>query len=74
MNMARCLLREKNLPRNFWGEAVPTAIHILNRCPTKRLTCKVPLEAWTSTKPNVNHFRVFGSLVFSHIADKKVEA
>lgn len=35
VNMAKCLLKEKNLPRKFWGEAVSTFVHILNRCSTK---------------------------------------
>lgn len=44
LNMVRCMLREKNLPRKFWAEAVYTATHILNRCPTKRLEGITPEE------------------------------
>ena len=31
IDMARCLLKTKALPGYFWGEAVATAVHILNR-------------------------------------------
>lgn len=56
---------------NFWGDVVSTTVHILNRCPTKRLAGKVPLEVWIGTKPYVNYFKVFGSLAFSHVADQR---
>ena len=32
MNMVRSMLKGKNLPKEFWGEAVSTATYILNRC------------------------------------------
>lgn len=37
MNMVRCMLKCKKLPKSLWGEAVLTAVHILKRSPTKRL-------------------------------------
>ena len=40
MNMARCLLFEKKLPKFFWDEAVNTAVYLLNRLPTKGLTSR----------------------------------
>ncbi|CAA7040777.1 unnamed protein product [Microthlaspi erraticum] len=30
MNMTRCMLLEKSVPRSFWPEAVQYAVHILN--------------------------------------------
>jgi transposase InsO family protein len=36
--MARSMLKAKGLPGWFWGEAVNTAVYILNRCPTKTVT------------------------------------
>jgi hypothetical protein len=32
---ARCMLKAKSLPGWFWGEAVITAVYILNRVPCK---------------------------------------
>ncbi|KAJ0737299.1 putative RNA-directed DNA polymerase [Helianthus annuus] len=32
INMVRCLLAEKEMPKHFWAEAVVWACHVLNRC------------------------------------------
>jgi hypothetical protein len=45
MEMARCLLHEKNLPKNLWAEAANTTIFLLNRLPTRVLQKKTPFEA-----------------------------
>jgi len=58
LNMARSLIKEKDLPQRFWGEAVATSVYILNRCPTRKLEGKVPLEIWTGEKPAVGHLKV----------------
>ncbi|KAK2365584.1 putative mitochondrial protein [Trifolium repens] len=70
MNMARSMLKGKNMPHKFWGEATSTAVHIINRSPTKKLKNKTPYEAWTGLKPSVSHFRIFGSLCFRHVPDQ----
>ncbi|KAK2446029.1 hypothetical protein QL285_016886 [Trifolium repens] len=70
MNMARSMLKGKNMPHKFWGEATSTAVHIINRSPTNKLKNKTPYEAWTGLKPSVGHFRIFGSLCFRHVPDQ----
>jgi hypothetical protein len=35
--MVRCILKEKNYPKEFWGDEVVCAVYLLNRFPTKRL-------------------------------------
>jgi hypothetical protein len=55
VRMAQALLKQRGMPAVFWGEAVVTAVYILNRSPTK---------AWHGRKPAVSHLRVFGCLVF----------
>jgi transposase InsO family protein len=72
MNMTRCMLKEKNLPHNFWGEAVSTACYVLNRSPTKKLN-KVPEAIWFGHTPSVKHLRVFGCLCYKHVPDQKRE-
>ena len=42
-----------------------TAVHLLNRSPTKALDGKTPYEAWHRRKPVVSHLRVFGCLAFA---------
>jgi transposase InsO family protein len=43
--MARRMLKAKGLPAYFWGEAVSTAVYILNRAPTRALDGKTSYEA-----------------------------
>jgi hypothetical protein len=41
------------------GEAVTTAVHILNRASTLTLDGKTPFEAWHGEKPPVHYFKTF---------------
>ena len=41
-------------------EALKTAIHILNRVPSKSVP-KTPYELWTERVPSLNHLRMWGS-------------
>ena len=70
MNMARCMLREKKLSNSYWVEGVSTTMYVLNRSPTTTLQDTVPQEAWDGKKVNVSHFRIFGSITFSHVPEK----
>ena len=65
IGMVRSMLKCKNLPMYFWAEAVKTAVYILNRSPTKSVIEATPYEKWRGRKPNVEHFRVFGSLAYA---------
>lgn len=71
MNMVRSMLRGKSLPNSFWGEAVNTAVYVLNRSPTKKLKLVTLEEVWSGRKPIVSHLRVFGSLCYRHIPEEK---
>jgi transposase InsO family protein len=70
LNMVRSMLKSKNMPKTWWGEAVNTAAYIINRSPTKKMENVTPEEAWTGVKPNVSHFRVFGSVCYRHVPDQ----
>jgi hypothetical protein len=61
---ARSMLKAKGLPRWFWGEAVNTAVYVLNRCPTKSVDGMTPFKAWHVRKPVVHHLRTFGCIVY----------
>jgi hypothetical protein len=60
VGMARSLLKAKGVPGEFWGEAVTTAVYLLNRGVTKSVDGKTPFEAWHGRRPSVKHLRVFG--------------
>lgn len=64
VEMVRCLLKSMKVPPRFWGEAVRTAVHILNRSPTKSLRGQTPYQAWFGKKPGVKHLRTFGCTAF----------
>ena len=59
--MARVMLHNKKLPKSFWGEAVNTACHTLNRVYFRPDSKKTPYELWKGKKPVVKYFRIFGS-------------
>jgi hypothetical protein len=57
--MARSLLKARGMPAVFWGEAIKTAMHLLNRAPTKALSGKTPFEAYLGRKPVVHYLLTF---------------
>ncbi|KAF7822057.1 Retrovirus-related Pol polyprotein from transposon TNT 1-94 [Senna tora] len=58
-DMVRSMISHSSLPDSLWGEALKTAVYILNRVPTKAVT-KTPYEMWTSKKPCIEHLHVWG--------------
>ena len=71
MNMVRSMLSEKKIPRTFWPEAVNWTIHVLNRSPTLVVRSMTLEEAWSGSKPSMEHFRVFGCFSHVHIPHNK---
>lgn len=59
---ARSMLKAKGLPGMFWGEAVTTAVYLLNRSSSKSIGGKTPYELWNRSPPAVHHLRTFGCL------------
>ena len=57
--MARSMMKVKSMPIRFWGEAVTTAVFILNRAPTKALKGKTSFEAWYGCKPSMSFLWTF---------------
>lgn len=72
MEMARSFLKEMNLPAMLWGEAVRHTIYVLNRLPTRALTGLTPYEAWSKSKPDISHIRVFGCKAHMKVPSQKV--
>ena len=67
------MIKNKNLPKAFWGEAISTAVYLLNRAPTKSLEGKTPYESWTRRKPSVEHLKVFGCIVYVKTLEKSLK-
>ena len=66
--MARCLLLQANLAKDFWPYAVMTAAYIRNRCYNDRQ--QTPYFMLTGQKPNLSNMRVFGSECYAYKQDK----
>jgi hypothetical protein len=54
------MLKSMTMPADFWGEAVHTAMYLLNRSPTRSLKGQTSYEAWMNRTPAVGHLRTFG--------------
>ena len=80
MEMTRCLLHDKGLPKKFWAKVAHTSVFLLNRLSTKALQQKTLFEAWYGYKPRLQNLKTFCCLCFSYIPhvkrdklDKKAE-
>ncbi|KAA3487218.1 Retrovirus-related Pol polyprotein from transposon TNT 1-94 [Gossypium australe] len=70
MEMARCLLHDKGLPKIFWAQVANTSIYLLNILPTEALHKRTPFKAWYGYKPKFVNLKAF---VCFWDADKKTE-
>jgi hypothetical protein len=51
-------------------------VYVQNPCPHRILGMSTPEEAFTSKKPDVSHFKIFGSFVYVYVTKdsrKKLE-
>ena len=60
---ARCMLIDSNLPAQFWGEAVVTAVYLHRRSPSSTLNGCTPFSSLYNQDPAVQHLRRFGCTV-----------
>ncbi|GJZ02717.1 putative RNA-directed DNA polymerase [Tanacetum coccineum] len=63
----RCLLSHAGLPASFWGEALNTAVHVINLTPCVPLRFDVPDRVWSGKDVSYHHLRVFGCKASVHI-------
>ena len=61
----------KTLPPKFWVEAINYASYIQNRVPHNHLEGMTPFKSWSRHKPDVTHFRIFGSKAWARIPTEK---
>jgi hypothetical protein len=53
------MLSNSTLTLGLWIEALKTAVHIINRMPSKSVP-KTPYELWTGRKPSINYLHIWG--------------
>jgi hypothetical protein len=59
--MARSMIKEKNIGKTYWVEEIHTTVHVLNKSHLKPQSDKTPYELWFGRPASIKHFRVFGS-------------
>lgn len=64
LEMSRAILLQTNLPKEFWGEVSYTAVHLLNRAPSKAASKSTPFELLHKRKPSGQNYRVIGCTSF----------
>ena len=67
------MLHDQSLLNFLWVEIANTIVYVQNKCPHQALDSKTPEEVFIGKKPNVSHFRIFGSL-YIFMCRKKREA
>ena len=69
---ARSMLTHAGLSYAYWAEAVASAAYLRNRMVTTALKSdETPYQQWYGKKPNLQHIRVFGCMVYSHVPEGK---
>lgn len=64
---------KEGMPKKFWGEAVTTAPHMINKSPSSAIDYKVPDELWYGVSSNYSYAKVFGFKAYAHIKQDKLE-
>jgi hypothetical protein len=59
--MARAMLDESKVPKNFWGEVVQIVVNILNKAHIRVKNNETPYELWHGRPTSIKHFKNFGS-------------
>ena len=76
VGVARAMLHDQGLSLHLWAKICNTTVFVQNRCPHRILGMSTPKEAFTGKKPDVSHFKIFGSYVYVHVTKdtkKKLE-
>ena len=58
IELTNAMLIESSASLHFWGEAILTACHVLNRVPHKK-SHTAPFEMWKGHKSNLGYLRVW---------------
>ncbi|MBW0490531.1 hypothetical protein O181_030246 [Austropuccinia psidii MF-1] len=60
LDKSKCLVNRCGLPKQFWAEAINTAMLLCNLIPTPSRHNKSPYALWTGKSPQIKKLRVFG--------------
>ena len=63
MDMVQSMMSFTDLPLFLWGYALLTAIHLLNRVPSKSIPT-TPYEIWFGKKSSLDYLKIWGCLAY----------
>jgi transposase InsO family protein len=69
-DLVDAMLETAGLYKEWWGEAILTACHVLNRVPTKNKEI-TPFEEWFKNKVNLSYLRTWGCLAMVNVPINK---
>ena len=70
LDVTRILLFHMQVPKHFWGDAVLTACHLINRMPSVVLNKESPFSVlYPERTPFSLTSRVFGCVAFVHVLE-----
>lgn len=67
METVRCMLHDANMTDEFWGEAVSTAVYLINRRPNSSIEFKIPEEIWSGKPIDFSKIKIFGCYCYVHV-------
>nr|GEZ77344.1 retrovirus-related Pol polyprotein from transposon TNT 1-94 [Tanacetum cinerariifolium] len=73
LEMTRYIMKARDVPNYFWGEAVRHATYIINRTPTRALVGVTLYEKFYREKPNLEDLKVFGCVAYERIVSKHLK-
>lgn len=62
---------KKEIPKEFWLEAINTTMYFLNKCPIKVVWNMTLFEAWSGRKSFVIHLKAFGCVSYAQATKEK---
>src|SRR6185437_3652716 len=69
-DLVNAMLDTAGLSKEWWGEAILTVCHVLNRVPTKNKEIS-PYEEWYNRKLNLSYLRTWGCLAMVNVPINK---
>ena len=67
MGAVLVMLHDQGLLLHLWVEAYNTTVFLQNHFPHQILGMSTPEEAFTSKKPDVSYFKIFGSSIYVNV-------
>ena len=62
----RAIMRQHNVPKDWWCFAMEHSTVVENMLPAKTLGDRAPFFLWTGKVPDVSRLRIFGCLAYTH--------